>query len=166
MNGFNDEFLALPALRARLAAEAQGTDWWAMTRRADLSPLIVGDTRNPPLAEQRMFAMDMTAALNRHLHHDGRWILQFTHPDRHLIIGQRGSEYRRWVFLWMDADADIQFPVENDEPFALALLAGPDHWMETAEQAWQSWCHHMRTVLAPITGQTFKRAQGQAPTPT
>lgn len=159
---FNDNLLALPAVRSRLAAEAQSTDWWALTRRADLSPLVIGATRTPPIAEQRMFAMDMSAALNRHLHHDGRWIVLFTHPDRLPIIGQRGAEYRRWVLLWLDEDGDGQIPIENDEPFAMALMVGPDHWMETAEQAWQSWLHHMRTVLAPVAGQTVKRAQGQA----
>jgi hypothetical protein len=169
---FNDNLLALPAVRSRLSAEAQGTAWWALTRREDLSQMVLsgqGDyapgLRSAPLPEQIMFAQDMTAALNRHLHHDGRWFVQFTHPDAVPLLGNAGTgaEYRRWVMLWLDEDGDCQFPVENDEPFAYALMAGPDHWMETAESAWQAWRHHMRDVLAPVAGQTFKRAQGQAP---
>lgn len=175
----NDDLLITPTLKARLRLEGEYDDAdgsvWCVLQRSNgdkvevLSQAALQAGHLPPLAEQVMFAHDMVGALNRHLHHDGKWIVAFTHPSEHSarVIGQAGAVYwNRWFFLWVDKDGDPQFTMENDDLFVETLTAGPDRWMEEAEQAWQTWKHHMRDVLdvstkAQAEAVTFKRAQGQ-----
>lgn len=178
----DDELLITDALKRRLIAEGQMEGgpghFWCVVRRSNAitvpfksSPLIPR-----PAPDQVMFASDMVESLNRHLHHDGAWVVVFTHPaavvPNMLDLQETTSMarpvidftgYDRWAFLWLDRDGDVQFALENDDLFAETLLSGPDHWMEQAEQAWQRWHFHMREVLdkKALEGATFKRAQGE-----
>lgn len=171
----DDRILATDALRRRLLAEAQfeegpGTYWGVSVREGVLLvPFKSADGIAAPMEDQQMFANDMAHALNKHLHHDGAWLVLFTHPMGLVNIPIVGMTplpvpYDRWVFLWMDADGDVQFSMDNVEEFAEVLLAGPDHWMEEAERAWQTWKLYMRDVLDVRQGETFKRALGEVPT--
>lgn len=175
----DDDLLVTEVIKRRLRAEAlfdaggnedgPGHWWCCMTRTGNMmvqfksSPLLL-----PPSPDQVLFAHDMCWALNRHLHHDGKWIVEFTHPilPPLSVTAYPHSPYERWVFIWIDKDGDPQFSVDNDGYFIETLLAGPDHWMEQAEQAWMRWRHHMRDVFGNkrIEQITYKRAQGeQAP---
>lgn len=166
----NDELLITPTLRERLHLEgcfegAKGAIW-SVLLRSNGQPVEVLSTKAKgwnPLPEQKMFAHDMVRALNKHLHHDGKWIVAFTHPSTFKTPAQHATKcvyFNRWLFLFVDKDGDPQFTMDNDNLFAEVLEAGPDKWMEDAERAWQTWHTHMREVIDQ-KGVTFKKAQGE-----
>lgn len=165
----NADLLLLPAITQRLKAEAEFEGgpalYWALLVAADGQQRRV---QNPPdlpgpAADQLMFGLDMGGALNRHLHHDGAWIVGFTDPLSRPTVLDQWTNFGRFFFLWVDQDADPQFTLECDDHFADVLMRGPDHWLGQAETAWQKWRHQMREVLDPKARAlaTFKRAQGQ-----
>jgi hypothetical protein len=169
MRDIDDRILATPALLARLAAEARfeggtGIYWGIAVRQGGLLvPFRSAPAHPVPVPEQQMFANDMALALNRRLHHDGAWLVLFTHPATTFaalpIIGAP-VDFGRFVFLWMDRDGDVQFPVECSDDFTEVLLAGPDHWMESAEQAWQQW-RRQHAALDLREGEVYRRALGE-----
>lgn len=176
----DDKLLNTPALRMRLDAEARfeegGGTYRGFALRSggvlDGHILRLTSLGNPPPLDemQVMFGQDMVRVLNRHLHHDGAWVVLFTHPS-HVhkagpidlpVVGGLPTMYGRFAFLWMDRDGDVQFTMDSVSDFFEVLSEGPDPWIERAEQAWQNWKHVMRDVLAPKEGETYKRALGEA----
>ena len=153
----------LKAALRRCQAEAEGGDgWWMCFRRTNGE--IVEHAAGPMVsAPQRMFAHDMIGAANRHLHYDGAWLIVFTHPEpapKDRAVQVEHHPYRRFVIMWLDRDGDIQFPIENDDPFWRALSSGPDWWMEQLVTAHATW----KAAIAPLElrrAETFKKAQGQ-----
>lgn len=167
----NADLLLLPAIRRRLFDEARHDDgpgaYWALLMRADGLPRI--ETSAPalpkPAPEQVMFATDMATALNKHLHHDGAWLVVFTHPPAVSVLDMFVT-YGRFALVWIDRDADPQFSIDCDDDFTEVLLSGLDHWMEECERGWSKWSHHMTKVFDKKLREriTYKRAQGeQAP---
>lgn len=151
-----------PAILKRMDFEAAGTGWWAYGKVRSGKIVVLSDRNWTPIPEIIMFARDMVGALNKHLHHDGAWLVGFTHPKPIVFIGDRGgTDFDRFVFLFIDRDGDPQFTIECDDGIIAALTVGPDHWMEEAERGWQKWFHHMRRVITPRPEQTYKRAQGE-----
>ncbi len=168
MGKFNDEYLITPLIRQRLSLEAEDTQgnltgFWAVLTRLNGETERIADTWQSPDPTQQMFAADMAQALNKHLRHDGAWIVFFTHPGPTEAGILTESLFRCWHFLWIDEDGDPQFTVDNEDAFHVVLGEGPDHWIDQAAFAWSQWKLMMKDVLDPAEGQTFKRAQGQAP---
>jgi hypothetical protein len=117
-----------------------------------------------------MWGADVLALLNRELHHDGAWVLVFTHPipPKLAVHLPHHIEYGRYALIWIDEDGDPQFTMEwarGDSAglidFAAVVEAGIHSTAQKAETGWQLWNHHMRKVLAPKDGQLLKVAQGQ-----
>lgn len=175
MTKFRDEFLRLPLVRRRLDIEADGGHWWAVSSReagAVAMPLRSNSIANrwPPLSDQVMFVCDMAEALNKHIGHDGKWIVQLIHPRINPAIPVMAlandnlveTEYGEFRFHWLDADGDPQFTVECDEPVYKWYLEGWQGWVASAEAAHMEWTEKMRRVLEPERqGATFKKAQGE-----
>jgi hypothetical protein len=171
-----DDVLLTPTLLRRFEAEAvlEGGNgqFYALIRLSN-GKLLSHHPGSPPIiAEQSMWADDVLRALNRELHHDGAWVVVFTAPQPlatgTAIFAQPDHvEYGRYVIMWMDADGDVQFSMEwvqNESDlldFADVLIAGLESTMAKAEACWEAWHMHMRQVLDPQEGQTFKRARGQ-----
>lgn len=150
------------AVLQRMDAEAEGGAWCAVAYMRDGNAVMLASQSVPDWApDQMMFANDMAKGLNRHLHHDGFWLVGWTHPAPFVILGAAGRTYRRMVMIWCDQDGDPQFTIESEDPVWKILECGPMQWAEQAEQAWQKWHLHMREILDPREGQTFKRALGQ-----
>jgi len=165
---FNDEHLNRPLIARRLDLESAGLDdmptgWWAVLTRANGEQIVRRRGMLNPDPVQQMFVRDMATALNRHLRHDGAWIVALTDPAPQLLVVDATAEYQSWLLLWLDEDGDPGFTIDNDEPFWRVLQQGPNHWLAQADAAWDQWHRYMRKVLAPGDGQTFKRAQGEAP---
>lgn len=124
---------------------------------------------------QTLFAQTMLRMLNKELHHDGAWVIVYTHPrpddafQVEHVLQAAPWQYGRFVFLWLDADGDVQFPYEWSQnegefvDFADCMIAGPEYWTGQAESAWQMWHELMIEVIDHGEGQTYKRAMGEAP---
>lgn len=121
---------------------------------------------------QLMFAADVLRLLNRELHHDGAWVICFTHPKPQALksgihLPSTHWEFGRYALTWLDADGDPQFTQEWMEgssserrDFVSVLLQGIVPVAQMAEAAWQA-AHEMTGVLELKPEQTFKQAQGQ-----
>lgn len=119
-----------------------------------------------PEPEQYMFAEDMLRLLNRELHHDGMWVIVFTHPGPFNPIVAT-TEYSRFGFIWLDSDGDPQFTMDwakgecEELDFTDVLMSGIESWADRCEAAWEQWNLYMRKVLQPKQDQLVKKAQGQ-----
>lgn len=163
MHKVPDRALITPTLLRRLEDEAGGL-YWALLQNSE-SKLIEHSTGPAIISDQKMLAVDLVPALNKHLHHDGAWLIVFCDPAPGAFVPVSGSNYGRFVIMWMDRDGDAQFSIEFDRDFTLYLVEGPDPMLEKCEAAWQNWNWAMKTVIQPREGQTFKRALGEKPLP-
>jgi hypothetical protein len=165
-----------PTLLRRFHDEARFGDadgrHYALILRDDDS-LLSHHPFSPPLdPAQMIWATDVLKLLNRELHHDGAWVVVFTHVQHpafgSVLLNPGHAEYGRYALLWLDADADPQFAVEWEigcaddfKDFTDVLLAGIHSTAQKCEAAWTLWHHHMRDTLDLKTAQTFKRAKGE-----
>lgn len=173
----DDSILMTPTLLRRFIQEAEleggNGQHFALLRRSN-SELIAHNPYSPELDPSQMtWGADVLRLLNRELHHDGAWVLCFTHPaepgppETILHNPPKHWEYARYCLMWLDKDGDVQFTVEwvrhESELFDFAdvMLAGIESTAQKAEAAWETWRTMMIEVLDPREGETFKRAQGQ-----
>lgn len=171
----SDKLLITPTLLRRFELEGQfeggGGQYYALMQRAN-GELVCDHPFGPALEPMQMlWSADVLRALNRELHHDGSWVVCFTHPQPNsmecVLLNPRHKEYGRYALLWLDKDGDVQFTVEWNRgegelrDFAMVMLAGMNSTMAKCETAWGLWHEMMVDVIEPQEGQTFKRAQGQ-----
>lgn len=179
MPRLKEDQVITPALLKRFEAEAalgQASDAYYALIQRDNGDILSHHPFGPAaVPEQIMWAVDVIRSLNRELHHDGAWVIVFTDPKppekgecvAHLYAGHR--EYAKYALLWLDQDGDVQFAQEwvMGESELLdwcdVLMQGLEAVMQKCETSWSIWHHHMREVIEPAEGQTFKRAKGQAP---
>lgn len=170
----DDDLLITTTLLRRFFDEAQVDDgngqFYALIRKQDAKLLShhPGSPQLDPL--QVMWGAEVLERLNRELHHDGAWVLVFTHPvpPELRVYLPNHIEYGRYALIWIDEDGDPQFTMEWSRgdsagliDFAAVVGAGILSTAQKAETSWQLWNHHMREVLDPSEGQLLKRAQGQ-----
>lgn len=169
-----DDTLITTALLRRFQAEAEmegGNGQHYALLRLESGNLMSHHPYSPGLApEQIMWADDVLKLLNRELHHDGAWVVVFTHPKpmaKSSIFADAGhAEFGRYVLMWLDADGDVQIPVEWTAgdgdllDFTDVLIAGKEAIAQSCEAAWGMWSVS-RQALDLREGQTFKRALGQ-----
>lgn len=172
----DENLIITPTLLRRFELEADGEDgdgrFYACILRSN-GELIVHHPGSPGLApEQALWVADVLKFLNRDLHHDGAWVIVFTHPkptsiDNPLLAANMHAQYARYVMLWMDEDGDVQFPIEWMEgtgemrDFADVMLAGLQTAGAAAEMGYQLWHKSMVEVLDRKKTETYKRARGE-----
>lgn len=115
----------------------------------------------PPTPQQIDFAGNLCRLLDRHVTHNGAWLVAWTHPPimSGLIMVEPDYNWRRFIMLHMDKDGDAQFTIDNVEPSWIVAAANDEHWIEQAEVGWQKWNHLMRDVLNPSESQLTHRAR-------
>ena len=124
---------------------------------------------------QLIWAADILRRLNRELHHDGAWVIVFTHvlPQdevKSILYNREHAEYGRYCIMWMDHDADVQFSQEwvhgsSEElrDWATVMSQGVEAVLQKCEGSWQLWHEAMRLVLDPKPDQLYRRAKGERP---
>lgn len=135
--------------------------------------IFVHHPRSPPIdSAQLLWAVRLLKLVNRELHHDGAWVVVFTHPsnvtfDSPIHAEARSAYYRRYGIIFCDKDADPQFTIEwlhgqNTElkDFAAVVLNGIESTAQKCEQAWKM-AQVANQVLDRKQGETYKRARGQ-----
>jgi len=169
----DERLLITPALLKRFEAEAvfdggNGAYFAYLQKRDGPDGRFIthgpfGDPSRIDMA-QAMFAMDMLKRLNDNIHHDGAWVIVFTNPlplePGSVIRMDYRTSFGRFVFMWLDQDGDVRFPVECDEPFSTVLLKGWPHWVEQCQVAWQLWAV-AEQALGAKPEQKYKRAMGE-----
>lgn len=175
----DEGLLITPTLLQRfvLEAEFEGGDgrYYALIQRAN-GDMLSHHPGSPMLdTAQLLWAIEVLRKLNRELHHDGAWVVCFTHPAPidpstfAVIENPKRWAYKRYCLIWIDQDGDPQFTQEwvageNSDftHFAHVVLAGTDSTMQKCEASWLTWRTMMREVLDPQQDQLYRRARGEA----
>lgn len=95
-----------------------------------------------PHEMQVAFAQELRWRLQKELHHDGIWLVGWTHPpSTHQAIMVEGDNcWSRMVILWLDEDADPQFCLDiDDTPFVEMIQRGGRYYLDMSERAWLEW---------------------------
>lgn len=98
-----------------------------------------------PSVEQFSFAMSLCTELNKEMHHNGAWLVAWTHPP-HAAEALRVNpalEWRRLVMLFLDKDGDPQFTIDSVRPWPDIAVSGVHHFVDQAEQGIQMWREQM-----------------------
>lgn len=168
-----------PLLLRRFELEGDAEDgngqYYAIMLR-DSGDLLVHHPVGPSLdPNQMVWAGTVLRRLNRELHHDGAWVICFTHPaivqlETVLHSAPNNRTYNRYCLIWMDADSDVQFTQEwiagdniGFRVWADVVKAGIESTVQKCEASWSIWHQMMQQVLEPKAAQTFKRAKGERP---
>ncbi|MCC6775638.1 MAG: hypothetical protein IT537_03220 [Hyphomicrobiales bacterium] len=168
--------IVTPTLLRRFELEAVAEDGngqhYAVILRDDGS-ILAHNPGSPELApDQLMWAGDVLRLLNRELHHDGAWVVVFTHVQpvtlEHILLAAPShATYDRYCLIWVDQDGDAQFTMDwrQNECELLdwpdVLLAGLESTAQKAEMSWTLWHHHMREIPEVKKSQTYRKAKGE-----
>lgn len=166
MHKLDERTLVTPALLQRLLFETTGGDKNADNRHCaylqknngDLMEHSLGPSCNPL---ETAFASELLTAANDYLHHDGAWLILFTHYAP-AIPPQIQGNYQRIVVLWMDGDGDVHIPVEFEEGLEAAYSKKLYSWLEDLETAYALWCR-AQDVLDAQGKEKYHRALGETP---
>jgi hypothetical protein len=163
MKSLPSELWNSPVIKKRLFAEACfECDWgishkkfyWVMVPHADSKDGVItllnyeqSVINDDPQDIQKRFARKLMVELQRKMHHDGLWIVGFTHPPyrtTHEIITDTGDNcWNRLFAIWLDADGDPQYTFESDLPFVQQIEGGDDkaveRYMGLAAKSHQQW---------------------------
>lgn len=179
MRKFDEQMMFSAAVRERLDQECAMTSdlgthaqhWYAVMvlpsghvevwRNYDAGNKIQGLFDRDPPWHQREWAEGIAKLLNRECHHDGAWIIAFTHPPgfAEMVGIEPKFEWRRIVKLWMDSDGDVAFTVDNLDPFHMVFTNRPHYYVAQSEEAWEKWKLLMRDALQPQEHQLRPLAQ-------
>lgn len=113
------------------------------TRRGNLElrNFMPGVLDIDPHEHQKGMARTLRESLQREAHHDGVWILGWTHPpsSTDAILEDGDNCWGRLVMIWLDEDADPQYTVESDLPIAQMISHGMQYYIDLAQQAHERW---------------------------
>lgn len=126
-----------------------GGGWYAIATFANGKAYCFGpDPTSPsPGGEVTSKMLSCALGLNRHLAHDGCWIVVW-HSNR-------------MSFLWRDSDGDAAFITQIDEPWMRIRMWSPEEFGDRAETAWQQWREMILKWFERRPEETIKRALGQ-----
>lgn len=171
-----EDSLITPTLLRRFELEGQHNDgdgrYYGLIQRDDGSLLVHHPIAPAAAPQQTVWAGKVLRLLNKELHHDGAWVVCFTHalPVRvdNIFLDTKHVEYGRYCLVWIDHDGDPGFTVEwvagenaDFTHFHHVVEAGIESTARKCESSWEIWRLMMQDVLDPKDGQTFKRAKGE-----
>lgn len=146
-------------LVAFLEDEANGRSWTAAVVRSNgtfhlkLSQHQAGAFVKRPSFEQTEYMRMLCLRLNREMANGGAWVCAW-------------FDDACWGIFWKDSDGDIQFAVENEEPWARTRRVPHEKWMQDADAAWHKWFLLVFQVVGVDRSQMHRKALGEpAPKP-
>lgn len=94
-----------------------------------------------PHPVQQQFARELQAHLQREHHHDGMWIVGWTHPPEfaNLIRIDGDNVWGRLIMIFLDEDADPQFTTESERLIADMVEDGIIYYGNMASASWEEW---------------------------
>ena len=94
-----------------------------------------------PHALQMDFAREIREHLQSEEHHDGLWIVGWTHqpPQYEAIRIDGDNTWCRMVMIWLDEDADPQYTLESEVPFFQMVENGTSYYVGLAAEAYEKW---------------------------
>jgi hypothetical protein len=149
-----DDDLILVALTKQILFETNGTAAWVLVRRSNgetHAKTVLGSVL--PTVDQVVFARDLIDRLNKQVAHDGVWVVAWCD------FGPDGMP-ARLMMLWKDADADLCFMLDTEDPIRLLAAAGVDSYVNDATLAYAHYRQLMKAA-GVRQDQTRKAAQGQ-----
>jgi hypothetical protein len=167
MHRLESKTLVTVALLRRFEAEAAdyGGVYLAYIEKRDGTFLDHASPGAPAMShDQQMMALDILHRLNADLAHDGAWVCMAIGPKPAGILmplANPAVDYAILMYLWMDAEGDVRFPVEFEDTVANMARKGILYWLEQAENAWRTWKGLMIDVLDPKPNQQHARARGE-----
>lgn len=128
--------------------------YWAVIPNDSIeTPFISFRTSWKPPAHQRLFAKEMCKVLNAEIGFDGIWAVGWTD----YIIPMAAP--RRAFFAFFDADIDLQFVVDTDDPIII-MVNNPLSYVHQCAQAFQAYREHVKATEVSAD-QIIKQALGQ-----
>ncbi len=94
-----------------------------------------------PHPHQKGMAIEMMMELNRHIDHDGLWIVGWNRPPAgwESIKVDGDNCWSQMIMIWLDEDGDIKFPLTTELSIVEIVSSGIEYYVELCERAWQSW---------------------------
>jgi len=94
-----------------------------------------------PHPVQQQFSRELQAHLQREHHHDGMWIVGWTHPPEFadLIRIDGDNVWSRMIVCYLDSDADWQFSIDFERPVAEMIEDGVAYFGDQASNAFETW---------------------------
>lgn len=95
-------------------------------------------TNIPPHELQQDFAVALRQYMQSEIHHDGLWMVGWTHPPasgNHLRVDGDNC-WGRLVMIWLDEDGDPQFTVDSYRPFVQMMKDGISYYVNMCENAY------------------------------
>lgn len=94
-----------------------------------------------PHPVQLDLSQKIMSMLNKEYHHDGIWVVGWTHPpDFDQLIRIDGDNvWSRMIMIYLDKDADYQFVVESEMPIATMIENGIEYYCGLCEEAFDTY---------------------------
>lgn len=177
---YPDDVLKSLVVRGRLRREAKfesarGDDskghYWAITALPSTNQIVGCQNFTPsvfdidPHPVQKQLAEALVRSLNRHVGHDGGWIVGFTHPPSqgNALRTDGDNVWGQLFCLWLDEDGDPQFTYETDRDPAEVVQDGVDYFIKMCDESYWRWEDLLgkkgRKELGLKDGQMIKAAQ-------
>lgn len=146
-----------PVIRQRFFQEAnfecshgkpQNPHYWLVAPEADTKAgdiVLVNFKEDEfnvaPHELQQDFAENLKNVLQKQLHHDGLWVVGWTHPPAswESVKIDGDNTWGRLVMIWFDEDADPQYTVESDMPFIEMCANGYEYYAGLCAEAHEAW---------------------------
>jgi hypothetical protein len=130
-------------------AYVMGKTWYACVLLEDGSGVLRGhrDLARRPAQDVVDKMVSIATKLNAEAHHDGHWVVGWADARLHMF--------------WRDADGDLQFCGDCNEPWQRIRNWPDTMFAELAEGFYKQWVEHMRAAERK-EGEMYRRALGEA----
>ena len=156
MKHLPDNLWKSPVIKNRLIVEAnfecrrgmaEKPHYWCLVPQADTGAgtVVLRNYKDSmvdtdPHELQQDFARNVLLELQAQAHHDGLWLVGYTHPpSTYGSITDTDNCWGRLFCIWFDGDGDPQYTIESDADFIDMAKRGEQYWVGMSAQAHEQW---------------------------